>query len=217
MQVAIAGGHGQIAIELTKILTGRGDQVRGLIRNADHEAEVRGAGAEPVICDLEESSEEELAEALSGVDAVVFAAGAGPDSDSERKRSVDLGGAVKLIEAAKASRVKRYLMISSMGADADHEGDEDFDAYLRAKGEADAQLRDSGLDYVIVRPGALTDDDSTGKVELAGSTGRGEIPRRDVAGVLAELLIREEGTGRTLELIAGETEVRAAIATLSDD
>ena len=175
MQVVIAGGHGQIALELTRLLDERGDLVRSLIRNPDHSEEVSEAGAtEPIVCDLEEDDADRIARAVGEADAVVFAAGAGPGSSAERKESMDYGGAVKLIEAAKENGIDRYVIVSSMGADADHEGEEIFDVYLRAKGRADQALAESGLKYTIVRPGGLTDDPATGKV-FASRIGRARI------------------------------------------
>ena len=122
------------------------------------------------------------------MDAIVFAAGAGPGSSPERKETMDYGGAVKLIEAAREKGVDRYVIVSSTGADADHEGEETFDVYLRAKGRADAELAASGLDHTIVRPGGLTDDPPTGKVFASERGERGQIPRADVAAVLAATL-----------------------------
>ena len=174
--VAIAGGHGKIALILGGLLAERGDTARGLIRNPDQEDDLRAAGIEPVICDLE--SESDVASAIRGADAVVFAAGAGPGSGDARKKTVDLGGAVKLIEAAKAEGISRYLIVSSMGADkAPADGAEGFGAYLRAKFEADEAVRASGLDYTVVRPGGLTDDPGTGLVTIAER----HRPRQDPA------------------------------------
>src|SRR3954464_14213357 len=146
MDVVIAGGHGQIALRLARRLSGRGERGRSLIRNPDHSSDVSDAGAEPVVFDLEQQSSSELADVVAGADAVVFAAGAGPGSGAERKRTVDLGGAVKLIEAARASRVRRYVIVSSIGADDPSSGSEAMRPYLEAKAEADAAAVASGLD-----------------------------------------------------------------------
>jgi nucleoside-diphosphate-sugar epimerase len=94
MNVLVAGGHGKIGLRLLSRLAERGDTARGLIRKSEQAADLDAAGAEPVVLSLEEATEEELAAAVSGSDAVVFAAGAGPGSGTERKRTVDLGGAV---------------------------------------------------------------------------------------------------------------------------
>ena len=211
MLVAIAGGHGQIALRLAKQLTERGDDVRSLIRNPDHEADVSAAGGDPVVCDLEQADEQAVADAISGADAVVFAAGAGPGSGAQRKGTMDLGGAVKLIAAAKAAGIRRYVMVSSINADPNHAGDDTFSVYLRAKGEADAELAASGLDYTIVRPGRLTNEPGTGRVKLGDGVGSGEIPRDDVAAVLAAVLHEPDTVGRTFELVSGDVPVDQAV------
>ena len=214
MKVVIAGGHGKIAMRLERLLSGRGDEVSGLIRNPDHADDVREAGARPVLCDLEHASEKEVAAAIEGCDAVVFAAGAGPGSGEARKETMDLGGAVKLIDAAKAGGVPRYVMISSMGADPDAEGD-GFAAYLRAKGRADAALAASGLAYTVVRPGRLTDDAGTGRVAVGPFVERADVPRDDVAAVLAAVLAREDLAGLRFEVTAGDQPVEEAVAGLA--
>jgi uncharacterized protein YbjT (DUF2867 family) len=215
MQVVIAGGHGKIAMHLTKLLIERGDQVRSLIRNPDHAPEIEELGATAVVCDLEANDVDAVTEAAGSVNAVVFAAGAGPGSGPERKETMDYGGAAKLITAAKRNGISRYVIVSSMGADANKEGDDAFDVYLRAKGRADAELADSGLDFTIVRPGGLTDDPPTGRVKL-GKTGRGEIPRADVAAILAATLVARTTVGKTFEAIGGETPIDDAVRSLGD-
>jgi uncharacterized protein YbjT (DUF2867 family) len=211
--VAIAGGHGKIAMLLGGLLAERGDTVRGLIRKPEQEADLRAAGIEPVICDLED--EGDVAAAVRGADAVVFAAGAGPGSGDARKQTVDKGGAVKLIEAAKAEGISRYLIVSSMGADkAPEDGSEGFGAYLLAKFEADEALRASGLDYTIVRPGGLTDDEGTGLVTIAESTGRGQIPRADVTAVFVACLDEPGTIGKSFDLITGTTSIPDAVASI---
>jgi uncharacterized protein YbjT (DUF2867 family) len=208
--VAIAGGHGKIALLLGRLLADRGDTVRGLIRNPDQEEDLRAAGIEPVICDLE--SESDVASAVRGADAVVFAAGAGPGSGDARKKTVDLGGAVRLIEAAKAEGVSRYLIVSSMGAEkAPEDGNEGFGAYLQAKFEADEAVRASGLDYTVVRPGGLIDDPGTGKVEIAEKTERGKVPRADVAAVFVACLDTPSTIGQSFDLIGGDTPIADAL------
>ena len=214
MQVAIAGGHGQVAMLLEQRLSENGDEVRAIIRKPEHEDDVRARGAEPVLCDIEQAEAAELAEAIGGADAVVFAAGAGPGSGPERKWTVDHGGAVKLIEAAKLAGVARYVMVSSVGADPDAEGD-GFGEYLRAKGQADADLATSGLDYTIVRPVSLTDDPGTRRVTLGERVERGEITREDVAAVLAAVLHDPGAIGLTFEATGGETPVGEAVEALT--
>ncbi len=213
MEVAIAGGHGKIAVLLGKLLVERGDIVWGLIRDPDQKDDLHAAGIEPVICDLE--GDDDVAAGVRGAEAVVFAAGAGPGSGAERKRTMDLGGAVKLIEAAKQEGIRRYLMVSAMGAaDPPAEGGGVFGEYLRAKAEADRQLADSDLEYTIVRPGRLTDDPGRGLVKVGVGLEPGEIPRADVAAVLLTCLDARHAIDRAFDVVAGEIAIDAAIASI---
>jgi uncharacterized protein YbjT (DUF2867 family) len=217
MRIVIAGGHGQIALKLAELLADRGDQPAGIIRNPQHESDLREVGAEPVVCDLETAGVGEVAELLAGADAAVFAAGAGPGSGVARKDTVDRAAAVLFADAAEAAGVRRFLVVSAMGADTEPPADTDevFAAYLRAKGAADADVRRrDGLDWTILRPGRLTDDPATGTVTLAPSTGYGDVTRGDVAGVLVALLDEPATAGRTLELIGGTVPVADAVRAL---
>ncbi len=209
MNIAIAGAHGKIAMLLHPILKENGHTVRGLIRNPDHAEELKEAGAEPVLCDIEK--EDDLSKAVGDADAVVFAAGAGPGSGKERKRTVDRDGALKLIDAAKKNGISRYVMISAMKVE-EPRGNDVFQVYQKAKAEADAALRKSGLDYTIIRPGRLTDSPGTGKVALKPDLPSGEIPRADVAAVIAAVLGRPETSGLQLDLTSGNTEISEAVS-----
>jgi uncharacterized protein YbjT (DUF2867 family) len=213
MDVLVAGGHGKIGLRLLKLLAERGDRARGLIRNPDQAPDLEAVGAEAVVFDLEHG--DGLAEHVRGADAVVFAAGAGPGSGPERKRTMDLGGAVKLIDAAKEAGVRRYLMVSSIGAHDPSSGSGPMAPYLEAKHEADEALIASGLDYTIVRPGSLTDDPGTGRVTVTTEFGnRGRVPRDDVAAALLAALELDNTIGTAFELFEGETPVEEALAAL---
>lgn len=213
MNVVVAGGHGQIGQRLLRLLAERGDRACGLVRKPDHADDLERLGATPVICDLEE--QENLAACVAGAEAVVFAAGAGPGSGPERKRTVDLAGAVKLIDAARVTGIRRYVMVSAMGAADPGAGAEQMRPYLEAKSEADAALARSGLDFTIVRPGILTDDPGTGAVAAGPDVGRGEISRDDVAAVLVAVLDAGDVTaGKTFNVVAGETPVEQAVRSL---
>jgi uncharacterized protein YbjT (DUF2867 family) len=213
MKVAIAGGHGQIARRLTRLLAADGHEVLALIRNPDHTADVEDDGATAVVIDIEAVDADAVAEAIDASDAVVFAAGAGPGSGPERKETMDYGGAAKLIEAARATGVGHYEMVSSIGADA-NASEGSMAPYLRAKGKADEALRASGVQYTIVRPGSLTDDPGTGKVKLEAPGFRGgKIPRDDVAAVLAAGLVRGPAN-TTFVLIGGDEDIETALASL---
>ena len=210
MRIGIVGGHGKIALQLTRILCRRGDQVVSVFRNPAHAEELAELGAVPQVLDVERASAEDLGAAVRGCDAVVFAAGAGPNSGPERKETMDYGGAVKLIEAAKAEDIPHYVMVSSRGANANAEG-EGFGVYLRAKGRADQELQLSGVPYSIIRPGGLTDEPGTGKVSLS-ETAEGEtVPREDVAAVIAEILALGEALNLVLELYEGQTPIPEAV------
>ncbi|MHA3022268.1 SDR family oxidoreductase [Mycobacterium sp. BMJ-28] len=215
MHVVIAGGHGKIALILERLLAERGDTVSGLIRNPAQADDLRAAGAQPVVLDLERAGAAEVADAVRGADAVVFAAGAGPGSGAARKQTVDRDAAVLLADAAEAAGVPRYVMVSAIAADdrsLDDGYDEVFRAYIRAKSEADANVRARpGLQTTIVRPGGLTDEPGTGKVRIAETTGRGSIPRADVAAVLLAVLDDPGTAGRTFEVISGDVPVAEAL------
>jgi uncharacterized protein YbjT (DUF2867 family) len=213
MNILVAGGHGKVALRLLSLLAAQGHTARGLIRSPAQAADLTAAGAVPVIGDLEH--DESLEAYVQGADAVVFAAGAGPGSGPLRKRSVDLRGAVKLADAARATGVDRYVMVSSIGADRPDAAGASMQPYLEAKAEADAYVRSRGLDYTIVRPGSLTDEPGTGLVQVSTRLGnRGPVPRDDVAAVLAAVLTTPATIGATFELFAGDTPIPAALATL---
>jgi uncharacterized protein YbjT (DUF2867 family) len=212
MDVLVAGGHGKIARHLLRLLAQNGHHGRGLIRNPDHAADLEADGAVPVLCDLEQ---DDAIPHIGAAEAIVFAAGAGPGSGPERKRTVDYGGAVKLIEAAQELGVRRYLMVSSMGAGDPASAPEAMRPYQQAKHDADEALANSGLEWTIVRPGGLTDEPGSGRVDLAPTLGRsGQVPRQDVALVLLECLGADRTIGRTFEVLEGDVAVRDALAAL---
>lgn len=211
MVVAIAGAHGKIAMRLARLLVDRADSVIGLIRNPDHAADVGALGASPVLCDLEQSSVAEIAPAIAGAGAAVFAAGAGPGSGAERKLTLDRDGARKFLQAAAEAAVPRFLVISAIGAEAPPPGDDVFSVYLRAKAEADEAVQASDRQWAIVRPGRLTDAPGTQRVRIASEPLRGSVPREDVAAVLALLLHDERSFGRVLYLNSGEDPLEQAL------
>lgn len=213
MEIAIAGGHGKIARRLTRLLVARGDRVRGLIRNSGHADDLRADGSEPVLCDLEAASADEVAEAIAGADAVAFAAGAGAGSGAERKWSMDRDGAIKLLEAAVAAGVDGYLMISSIGAEDPPDDDDAFSIYLRAKAEADRALIASDRVWTIVRPTFLTDDPGSGRVQISLDPVKGKVSRDDVAAVLAAVLHEPRTARRILYVRSGDTPVAEALET----
>src|SRR3954452_5463490 len=163
MDVLVAGGHGHVARRLLRLLAANGDNARGLIRNPDHAGDLESDGAHPVLCDLER---DDLRPHVGGAEAIVFAAGAGPGSGPERKRTVDLGGALKCIEAAQELGVARFVIVSALGVRNRAGWSEAVRPYCEAKAAADDAVAASGLDWPIVRPGRLTDEPGTGTVDL---------------------------------------------------
>ncbi|MFL6142694.1 MAG: NAD(P)-binding oxidoreductase [Labedaea sp.] len=202
MRVVIAGGHGRIAMLLARLLVERGDQAVGLVRNPAQVDVLTAIGAIALVVDLERATVDEVAAALDGADAVVFAAGAGAGSGAARKETVDRAAAVLVAEAAERAGVRRHVQISAMGLDraGDATVDEVFRAYLAAKEAAERDLRGRDLDWTIVRPGRLTDGPATGRVNLADSVPPGAVSRADVAAVLASVLDDAGTAGRILEL-----------------
>ncbi len=217
MIVVIAGGHGQIALRLAKELSDRGHEPIGLLRNPDQLPDLERNGARGEVVDLERTTVDELSPIVAGADVVVFAAGAGPGSGAARKETVDRAGAVLLADAAQQAGVRRYVMVSAMGAeDADPDSDDVFQVYLRAKAAADADLRARDLDWTIVRPGALTDDAPTGEVDLGPGRPRGKVSRADVASVLAQMITTRSGIRKQVDLVSGRVPVAEAVAAVKD-
>jgi len=214
--VVIVGGHGKVALRLAEALTGQGHSVRSTIRNEAHGADVEDAGAEPYLIDLERSDATDLAEAFGDAHAVVFSAGGGGDGNVERKRTVDLEGSLKSIEAAKQVGITRFVQVSAMGVDEPVADDAapSWKAYVVAKRDADAALRESGLDWTIVRPGRLTDGPATDSVRMAPRLPPGEISRSDVAAVIVAVLEDDSTIGAQFELTDGEQTISDAIASL---
>lgn len=215
MKVVVAGGHGQIALILQRLLAEARHESVGLVRNPAQAGDLERVGSRALVLDLEHTDPETLAAHLDGADAVVFAAGGGPNSGAARKLTMDRDGAILLADAAQAAGVRRYVMISAIGADDyDPNSENVFQIYLRAKSEADADLRTRDLDWTIVRPGGLTNDPPTGLVRVASSTGGGSVPRADVAALLTYLLESGAAQRAQFELVSGDQPIAEALARL---
>lgn len=207
LRVLVAGSHGQIGQRLVKRLSGRGHRVVAMIRDVAQADEMMGLGGEPLVADLTG----DVSDAPAGCDAVVFAAGAGPGSGPDPKQTVDRAGSAKLVDAATALGVRRYVMVSAMAADDPQSGPEALRPYLEAKGQADDYLRNSDLDWTVLRPGRLTDEPGSGLVRLAPQLEPGEVSRDNVADVLVALLETGRAAGQTLDLLDGDTEIDVAV------
>jgi nucleoside-diphosphate-sugar epimerase len=219
MRIVIAGGHGKIALQLGRLIAGRGDTAVGIIRNSEQRDDLVAAGLEPAVLDLEQADPEAVAELLAGADAAVFAAGAGPNSGAARKDTVDRAGAVLLADGCERAGLNRYLLISSMGVEGVRglgpaAGDDVFTVYLKAKLAAEDDLRARALAWTVLRPGGLTDQPATGRVQLKPAVPGGRVPRADVAAVALALLDEPLSAGLVLELVAGDTLISEAVAAL---
>jgi len=214
MYVVVAGAHGKVARRLGRLLVGGGDRVRGLIRDPGHAPNLEADGVEPAVCDLEATEVDELVAQLEAADAVVFAAGAGAGSGAERKWTMDRDGAVKLLEAAHAAGVARYVIVSSIGAENPPGDDDVFSVYLRAKAEADQALMASDRAWTVVRPGRLTDEPGEGRVRIDTQPFRAEVSRDDVAGVLAAALHEPRSARLVLYVGGGGGPIDVALAAV---
>jgi uncharacterized protein YbjT (DUF2867 family) len=217
-RIAVVGGHGKVALELHRVLVADGHVPVALVRNEAYREELEGLGAEVRLLDIETQDAEAFAEAFAGCDAVVFAAGGGPDGNIERKRTVDLEGSQKSVAGAHTAGVRRFVQVSAIGVDEPIGDDVSpvWKAYVEAKRDADAALRDSDLDWTILRPGRLTDDPATGLVSLGPDVSRGDVTRADVAAVVVATLDEPATVGKQWSLVGGDTPVDRAISTLVD-
>lgn len=216
MKVLVVGANGQIGKKLVSLIQ-QSDSIeaKAMIRKQEQAAYFEELGAETVLIDLEDTTEK-ITEAAMGVDAIVFAAGSGPKTGADKTILIDLDGAVKTIEAAKQANVKRFILISSYDTTrkAIQEAGEAMAPYVAAKHYADEWLRGTDLDYTIVHPGGLTNDDATGNIEAAQNVKPSEVPRDDIAHVLLACLEDSSTIGKEFQVIAGDTPVKEAIASL---
>jgi uncharacterized protein YbjT (DUF2867 family) len=214
--IAVVGGHGQVARLLLEQLRRNDHQPVALVRDPAYTEELEHLGAEVRILDIEASDADDFAKAFDGCHAVVFAAGGGPDGNKERKRTVDLEGSTKSQDGAKRAGIQRFVQVSAIGVDDELPADtgEVWRAYVEAKRDADAALRESGLDWTIIRPGHLTDDPPTGQVSLGNDVERGDVTRADVAAVVAACLDQPATVGRQWDLVNGETSIAEAVGDL---
>lgn len=211
MHITIIGANGNIGRRLVQRLADRDDaDVRAVIRKEEQREDLESLGAEAVLGDLEG----DFAHALDGTDAVVFTAGSGAQTGPDKTLMVDLWGARRVVDAAVERGVGRFVMVSSMGTRDPLKGPDFLRPYLVAKRAADDHLRASELDWTVVRPGTLTDEEGTGAVHLDTRVGYGEVPRDDVAEVLEGCLLDGRASRRTVELVGGDTPIAEALAAL---
>ncbi|MAP80758.1 MAG: NAD-dependent dehydratase [Aequorivita sp.] len=203
-KVLVAGANGTTGKKIVSILKNNGHyEPIAMVRKKEQIAHFKDNKVQTILADLEK----DVSDVTNGIDRVIFAAGSG----GKKVEEVDQNGAIKLVDAAKNSNVKKFVMLSSMGADNPEEAS-DLKAYLKAKHNADEHLKQSGLEYAIVRPGALTNDDGNGKIEIDNKLNKsGEIPRRDVAETLVGSLEDSVAKNKTFEILKGDTFIEAAL------
>ncbi|WP_182346641.1 SDR family oxidoreductase [Tomitella gaofuii] len=215
-RVVVFGGHGKVAMLLHPLLVERGDEVTAVVRNPNHAEEVMAAGAQPLVADVEQLDADAIAEEIGAFDAVVWSAGAG-GGNPERTYAVDRDAAVRSMDAAVRAGLRRFVMVSYFGAGPGHgvPSDNGFFPYAEAKAAADAHLRGTDLDWTILGPSRLTLEPGSGRIEAdEGPQSRmpkGEVPRADVAAVIAESLHRDDTIRRTVEFNTGPTPIAEAL------
>ena len=213
-RILLIGAHGKIARLAIPKLAEAGYEVAGIVRNPEHEEEVRRLGAEPIVADVQALDETELAERMVGCDVVVWSAGAG-GGDPERTYAVDRDAAIRSFDAANHAGARRYVMVSYLGAGPEHGVDPEsfFFPYAEAKTAADAALRESGLDWTILMPTTLSDEPGAGVIAAGEAAEQGaRISREDVASAIVETVGRDDTIHRDLPMSAGETPIADAVS-----
>ncbi|MBH0230422.1 SDR family oxidoreductase [Halobacillus yeomjeoni] len=210
MKVLVAGANGSTGRLLIQYLNEAGHEPYGLIRKEDQKAKIEQLGGTPVLADLTK----DVGHAVKGMDAVIFAAGSGSSTGSDMTEAVDRDGAINLIKATENLGIKKFIMLSSMAADNPERGPEELQHYLKMKGEADEYLKSTELDYTIVRPGGLTDEESKSKIVVGETVEQGTIPRADVAKAMIAALQEPNAYHKTFEMISGDTQIEDALKSL---
>ncbi|MBF0709128.1 SDR family oxidoreductase [Alkalihalobacillus hwajinpoensis] len=214
MNVLVIGANGQVGQKVVNLLDNNKDHsLKAMVRKKEQADELANRGIESVVASLEDSVDT-ISEAMKGSDAVIFAAGSGGSTGSDKTLLVDLDGAVKTIEAAEKLGIKRYVMLSALQAHNRENWSEALLPYYAAKHYADRALEASSLDYTIVRPGGLLNEEGTGEVSIAENLGRGSIPRDDVAEVIVSTLMKQNTIRRSFDLISGDSGITQSIESL---
>lgn len=215
MRVLVIGANGQVGKKIVQELADSQHDAIAMVRKEEQMDKLKELGAaDVVLADLEE----DFSSAFDGVDAAIFAAGSGPSTGADKTLTIDLWGAAKAAKYAEAKGVKRFVQLGSIGSADPDSGGEEMKPYLVAKRTADEMLQATGLDYTIVRPAALSNEEKTAQIEVAAdgfsSSGNRSIPRADVAHILVEVLDRPNTYGKTFEVAQGEHSTGAALDEL---
>ncbi|PKR77065.1 NAD(P)-dependent oxidoreductase [Halalkalibacillus sediminis] len=214
MKVFVVGANGKIGKQLVHFIQdSKEHEVRAMVRKEEQKKQFEQEGIEAVLADLE-GSVDNIAEAAEGCDAVVFAAGSGPDTGSDKTLLIDLDGAVKSVEAAEKAGIKRYIQVSAYQANNRENWNDKIRHYYVAKHYADVALERSDMDYTIVRPGGLTNDEGIGKIKIGEGIAPGSIPREDVALTIFHLIDNPKSYNKGFDLITGENKIKDEIFEL---
>ncbi|SFK41151.1 Uncharacterized conserved protein YbjT, contains NAD(P)-binding and DUF2867 domains [Halobacillus dabanensis] len=210
MKVLVAGANGHTGRLLIQYLKEDGHEPYGLIRKEEQKATVEKLGGTPVLADLTK----DIGHAVKGMDAVMFAAGSGSSTGADQTEAVDRDGAINLVKATENSGIKKFVMLSAIAAGEPERGPEALQHYLKMKDEADEYLKNTELDYTIVRPGGLTHEEGTSKIKVGEKVDRGSIPRADVAKTMIAVLQEPNAYHKTFEMVSGDTQIEDALKTL---
>jgi uncharacterized protein YbjT (DUF2867 family) len=215
MKVFIFGIAGGLGRRIAQQLKAQARVVSGLVRRAQQKSELESLGVPTVIGDMVEMSVEEIATAVQGYDAIVFAAAAGGRDAPEATMQVDGDGPLKAVAAARLANLRRFILVSVFPeAWRDRRMPKDFEQYMIAKKSAESRLIETDLDWVVIRPSALNDEPGTGRVDVGVAKIYGEISRDDVAATIISLANRKDVNRTILELTGGNKPIEAAIDEL---
>lgn len=214
MKVAVVGANGQIGQHIVQLLQ-QGDE-HDVVAMVRKEQQLEGLNKQKIDARLLDLTSDVavIRDALVGVDAVIFSAGSGGDTGSDMTLRIDLDGAVKTMEAAANAGIKRFVLVSALQAHNREFWHADMTPYYVAKHYADRELIRSGLDYTIVRPGLLTNNASTGKINIGADITEGEIPRQDVAKVVISVLDKPNTIGKAFDMVSGDDHIDIAMSDL---
>lgn len=208
--ILVAGANGTTGKKIVNLLNqSQYFNPIAMVRKEEQKAFFEAKQIDTVLGDLED----DISHVFNNktIDKVLFAAGSGGKNVVE----VDQEGAKRMVDASKKNNVKKFVMLSSMGADQPEKA-EQLQDYLKAKHNADEYLKSSGLNYSIVRPGSLTNGELTNKIQLNQKLNtQGEISRNDVAQTLVSTLNDDVANQATFEILKGETLIGEALDKVS--
>lgn len=211
-RIIVLGGTGRTGRQLIEQLTAQGDSVVAVFRNPAKRDEIAAMGAEPFIADLAQAQVADLAKAMVGGDAVIFAAGTRENEDNVDQ--IDRDGAIKSAQAAEQAGIARFIQISAIGARTGFPDglDDKMLAYYRAKRAGDEYVMSTGLDWTIIEPGELTEDSGSRRINAAEAIGAfGQIARADVAATAIAALNEPATIRRAFEIVSGDTPIAEAL------